>query len=301
MDYKKILKSRKLRIKIMQFLSFIPDELMVKLQYRIKTGRKLNLTNPKRFTEKLQWYKLKYRDPLMAKCVDKYDVREYVESCGLANILVDMYGIYENPLQIDFRKLPDSFVLKDTLGGGGNAVVIVPDKTLLDEKAVRAQMTEWVEEPNDKKHPGREWTYDGKKHRIIIEKYIESKAEEGGLIDYKFFCFNGKVKYLYVIADRDVGKKAGLGIYDATFTKINAHRVDEEPLLRKIEKPGNYDEMVTIAEKLASPFLQARIDLYNVNQQILFSEITFFDGSGYMTFEPDEFDYTLGEVFNLSK
>lgn len=117
MDYKKIIKSRKLRVRIMQALSFVPDKMMLKMQYRIKTGRKLNLRDPQRYTEKLQWYKLYYRDPLMAQCVDKYEVRKYVEECGLGSILNKCYGVYSSPDEIDFRKLPDSFVLKDTLGG----------------------------------------------------------------------------------------------------------------------------------------------------------------------------------------
>ena len=115
MDYKKIIKSRAVRIKIMQAMSFIPDKWMVSLQYKIKTGRKLNLKNPQRFTEKLQWYKVYYRDPIMKQCVDKYEVRKYVEECGLGSILNECYGVYSSPDEIDFGKLPDSFVLKDTL------------------------------------------------------------------------------------------------------------------------------------------------------------------------------------------
>ncbi len=117
MDYKKIIKSKNVRIRILRLLNFIPDKQMLSLQYRIKTGRKLNLNNPKRYTEKLQLYKLKYRNPLMEKCVDKYEVRKYVKQCGLENILNKCYGVYDNPLEIDFDKLPNKFVLKDTLGG----------------------------------------------------------------------------------------------------------------------------------------------------------------------------------------
>ena len=300
MNYKDIIKSRKIRIKIMQFLSFVPDEFMLKLQYRIKTGRRLNLKNPQRFTEKLQWYKLNYRDPLMAQCADKYEVRKYVEKCGLEHILNEMYGIYNSLSEIDFNTLPNSFVIKDTLGGGGNSVIIVEDKAKMDEEKIRKQMQEWVDEPINKKNPGREWVYDGRKHRIIIEKYIESDVTKGGLIDYKFFCFNGKAEYLYVIADRKIGKQAGFGIFDNNFIKQDVIRVDEMPLKRMIKKPENYNKMKQLAEKLSQPFPEARIDFYNVDNKILFGEITFFDGSGYMTFEPDEFDYQLGEKFLLS-
>ena len=94
-DYKKIIKSQKLRFKILNLLSWVPDKIMIKMQYKIKTGRKLDLKNPKRFTEKLQWYKLYYRDPLMKKCADKYEVRDYVKSKGLENILNELYGVYD--------------------------------------------------------------------------------------------------------------------------------------------------------------------------------------------------------------
>ena len=296
MDYKKLIKSRSLRIKIMQALSFVPDEIMVKIQYRMKTGRKLNLKNPQRFTEKLQWYKLYYRDPLMAQCADKYEVRKYVEECGLGHILNEMYGIYDSPDEVDFSKLPESFVIKDTLGGGGNSVILVKDKSKMDEVAVRAKLQEWVNEPTNKKHPGREWVYDGRKHRIIIEKFIDSDVEQGGLIDYKFFCFNGKAEYLYVMSDRQIGGTAGLSIYNSEFKRMAVKGI-EKPLARNLKKPEKFEEMKKMAEILSEAFPEARIDFYNMHSNIVFGEITFFDASGYMIFEPDEFDYVLGERF----
>ena len=119
---------------------------MVSPQYKIKTGRKLNLKNPQRFTEKLQWYKVYYRDPIMKQCVDKYEVRKYVEECGLGSILNECYGVYSSLDEINFGKLPDSFVLKDTLGGNGNSVIIVPDKSKLNVEQAKRQMAQWVAE-----------------------------------------------------------------------------------------------------------------------------------------------------------
>ena len=201
-DYKKILKSRKLRMQLLDTLSFVPDEIMVKLQYRIKTGRKLNLKNPQRYTEKLQWYKLYYRDPLMAMCADKYEVRKYVKKLGLGSILNECYGVFDRPEDVDFSKLPNQFVLKDTLGGGGNSVIICRDKSKADLAEYRRIMQEWVDTkcvPSG----GREWVYykHHKQHRIICEKYIQCDTP-GGLTDYKFFCFNGKPYCLYVMNER---------------------------------------------------------------------------------------------------
>lgn len=283
----------------MQALDFIPDKMMIRMQYRMKTGRKLNLRDPKRFTEKLQWYKLYYRDPVMAQCADKYEVRSYVEQCGFGDILNELYGIYDTPDEIDFKMYPRSFVIKDTLGGGGNAVILVQDKEQMDEGVVRKQMWDWIKEPTDRKHPGREWVYDGRKHRIIVEKYMKSDPNAGGLIDYKFFCFHGKAEYLYVIADRKVGENAGLGIFDAEYRRLRVHRVDEKPLERDVEKPENFGELKQIAEILSKPFPEVRVDLYHLNGKVIFGEITFFDGSGYMTFDPDEFDFILGERFHI--
>lgn len=292
--------SRKLRCKILQLLNFIPDKPMVRLQYSMKTGVLLNLNNPTRFTEKLQFYKLFYRDPVMKQCVDKYDVRDYIRKKGYGDTLNECLGIYNSPEEVDFDALPGKFVAKDTLGGGGNAVVLVKDKLNLDIAKLKKQMQSWVDEPSDKKHPGREWVYDGRKHRIIIEKFIESDPEKGGLIDYKFFCNYGETKFIYVLADRVLGKSVGLSILTPDFQLMPVSRADEKPLTRDIPKPENYEELKAIAEALAKPFPEARIDLYDVEGKIYFGEITFFDGSGYMTFTPDEYDKILGDMFTFN-
>ncbi len=300
-NYKKIIKSRRVRLAIMRFLNFIPDKWMIRLQYRIKTGRKLNLKNPKRFTEKLQWYKLFYRNPLMPKCVDKGDARDYVKDCGLEHILNECYGVFDRVEDIDFDALPDKFVVKNTLGGGGNSVVIVKDKSALDIPALKERMNRWVEKNAHVKNAGREWPYNsGRAHgRIIIEKYIESDESEGGLIDYKFLCFCGKAEYMYAVADRKIGTEAGFGFFDAEYNLLSYTRNDERPLERQLPKPENFEELKLIAEKLSEAFPHARVDMYDQNGTILFGEITFFDGSGYMKFRPEEFDFILGEKFVL--
>ena len=276
----------------------IPDKTMVRLQYMIKTGRGLNLKNPQRYTEKLQWYKLFYRDPLMSKVVDKYTVREYIKKIGLEYILNECYGVYTDPSEIDFTKLPNKFVIKDTLGSGGDSVIICEDKNQLNITDTKRKMKHWLQ-CSKGKNVGREWVYDGKQNRIIIEKLIESDKNEGGLADYKFFCFNGIAKYVYGIAERELGIGAGLGIYNRDFEKQPYRRVDERPLKHTLQKPDNYYEMMRIAERISKPFPHARVDMYSVENTILFGEITFFDGSGYMTYEPDEFDYILGREFIL--
>lgn len=298
MNYKNIIKKRKTRLKLLKLLSWLPDKTMIKLQYRIKLGKKLNLNKPKRYTEKLQWYKINYRNPLMAKCADKAEVREYIESKGLKGILTKSYGTYDNFDEINFDKLPEQFVIKDTLGGGGNSVIIVKNKNNENIKELREKIDEWLKTA-DKKNAGREWVYENKKHRILIEEYIKPKCPKNGLTDYKFFCFNGKIKYIYVIADRILGQKAKLAIYDENFEKLECYRKDEEKLTRKIQKPTKFEEMKKIARELSADFPHVRVDLFNENGKILFGELTFFDGSGYMQYEPDTFDYEMGSHFRI--
>lgn len=299
MDYKKLIKSRNIRIKIMQLLSFLPDEWMVRFQYRIKLGRKLNLKKPQRFTEKLQWYKLYYRNPLMTKCVDKYDVREYVKECGLEEILNEIYGIYDTPEEIDFDKLPNQFVMKDTLGGGGNSVIIITNKASMNKAEIMEKMKQWVSEPINKKHPGREWVYDGKKHRILVEKYLEVA---GDLPDYKFYCFSGKVECFYVRKDYSLSHEKGKMCFynrDCEYIPVGLDycKASGEALVL----PHNIEGMLDVAEKIAKGFPHIRVDLYNVDNAILFGEMTFFSASGYFKFEPDEFDYKLGSYFKIQK
>ena len=300
MDYKRIFKSRELRLAILQCLAFVPDKWMISIQYKMKTGRKLNLKEPKRFTEKLQWYKLNYRNSEMIRCVDKADARDYVKDKGLEDILIPCIGVYDKADDVDWAKLPDQFVMKDTLGMGGASVVIVKDKNEQNIDKLKEQAKKWTDAKAHIKSGGREWPYySGKNHRIIIEKYIESDPSKGGLIDYKYFCFNGEPKFIYVITDRKVGEKACFGIYDSDFNLLDAYRADEKRPERHMEKPKEFEEMMNIARKLSAGFPEARIDLYDVDGKVLFGEITFWDGSGYMTFDPDEFDYTMGDAFAI--
>lgn len=284
---------------ILRLLSFVPDKMMLKLQYRIKMGRKLNLKNPTRFTEKMQWYKLYYRDPAMIPCVDKYDVRKVVADAGLGHLLNACYGVYERVEDIDFAALPEKFVLKDTLGGGGNSVILVKDKSQADLEAIKKQLEKWLKLPHKIRGGGREWPYyHGKKHRIIIEEFLDSDPEAGGLIDYKFFCFGGRAESVYGVADRKPGVEAGIGIFDRDFQKLPYARVGE-PLHRELQKPHNYEEMLAAAEKLGSLFPHVRVDMFDVEGRILFGELTFFNASGYMLYDPDDYDRILGEYFKL--
>ena len=297
MDYKRIIKSRKARLYVLDLLSFIPDRLMLRIQYRMKLKRKLNLKNPERYTEKVQWYKLNYKNPLMVQCVDKYDVREFIRQQGLEDILVKNYGVFERVEDIDFDSLPSKFVLKNTLGMGGNSVIICRNKSDLNIEETRSQISEWLK-PLHKNSGGREWPYySGKKPRIIIEELLEDD-NPGGLIDYKFTCCNGRTACIFVLYDRALGNSAKMATYDRDFNDLHISEV-AELVGEGVPKPEGYQEMLEIAEMLAKNFPLVRVDLYNVKGKTYFGELTYYDESGYTQFVPDEFDFTLGSMFDL--
>ena len=298
MNYKKIIKNQEIRFKILNLLKFIPDKTMLKIQYRIKTGRKLNLKNPQRFTEKIQWYKLNYKNQILPKCVDKYEVRKYIKSKGLDYTLNELYGVYDSFDEIDFDMLPQKFVMKVTNGGGGIDVIICQDKNILDKNDTKKQ----IEKAMKRKQGvlGREWPYEKVIPRIIVEKYIEHPDEEG-LLDYKFYCFNGEPKFLLLI-NRKSNNTKEKSIYDINFKLLQYKYIDYNAIDKRIKKPEKFDDMIKIAEKLSEDFPFVRVDLYNVNGKIIFGELTFFPASGYLEkIEPDEFDFFLGEKFILKK
>lgn len=272
---------------------------MLAFQYRLKLGRWPNFKTPTRYTEKLQIYKMKHRDPLMGLCVDKFDVREYVIKSGLSSILNECFGVYNNANEINFDTLPNKFVAKTTDGGGGNNVYICKDKDREDISALRLLLNSWlgVKDYN----AGREWPYTQiKKSRIIIERLIDSNNIEGDLSDYKFFCFDGKVYCSYMTKGYSLDHSpAQLGFLDRNFYLLDVSRTDYLPMKEQPLKPKNYEKMVEYAEILSKPFPHVRVDFYNVEGIIYFGELTFFTASGYINFVPDTFDMKLGEKFTI--
>ncbi len=298
MDYKKIIKSRKNREHILRLLRFVPDKAMVKIQYRIKTGRKLNLKNPQRYTEKLQWYKLYYKNPILHECVDKYDVREYVKSKGLEEILVKLYAKYDATSEINWDSLPESFVMKSTNGGGGLDVIICPSKNDADIDDIKTKIVDW-DMPIINHTGGREWVYYGLKAGIVIEELLINKENpKAGINDYKFFCYNGIPQYVVLDVDRYIGHKRNF--YDTDWNYIDVES-DCPSLGDVIPKPEGLNEMLKVASKLSEGFPHVRVDLYYVDGKVYFGELTFYPWSGYVQFSPDEFDFELGSKFSIER
>lgn len=296
MDYKKIIRSRDMRGKLLRLLRFIPDKTMLKLQYRIKLGRKLNLKNPRRFTEKLQWYKLYYRNPVMKQCVNKFFVRDYVKAKGMEDHLVRLYAHYDKAEDVAWDQLPESFVIKTQQGGGGLNVMVVPDKSKVSKEEMVAKLGFSIDRVGEK-GGGREWAYWGNPTGIVVEELlVNRKHPEAGINDYKIFCYKGKPKFIVVDADRYIGHKRNF--YDASWKNLHITS-DCPPLDREMERPENLEEMLRVASILSRDFPYVRVDLYSVEGKVYFGELTFYPWSGYVQYQPDEADYLFGEDFEL--
>lgn len=293
--YKKIIRNKALRFKILSALQFIPDAPMLKLQYRIKQGRKLDLQSPERFMEKMQWYKLYYRNPAMQQCADKYTVREYVKAKGLGHILNDLYAVFATPEDITFEGLPSEFALK--LSNGSSTNLFISNKEEEDLGEIRQKCREFVAQSGTS--AGREWVYKAEKPPVIIaEKLLKDATNaNGSLRDYKIFCFNGKPAYIICVDGRYTPDYCHV-VYDVNWNKQNVV-IGESSAAANYPKPEKLSEMLEYAEILSQDFPFARTDFYCIDGKIYFGEITFFPWSGYMRFTPDSFDYELGDLFTL--
>lgn len=281
---------RRVREKIC--LARYSDYAYVQKAGRKRFGRKMNLADPKTFTEKLQWLKIFYRNEKMTICSDKYRVREYLKECGVEYLGNEVLGVFDDARKIDFDKLPEKFVAKANHGSGWN--LICKDKESLDQKGCVKTMNEWLK--LNLYVFGREWNYKDIEPRIVVEKFIEYEP----LNDYKFMCFNGEP--LYMQLNNDYQGTHYVDFYDLDgwkhlpFTYGNYHRSD-----RLIEKPPMYDKMFELARQLSKPFPFVRVDFYNYDDVVILGELTFFPGGGLWPLNPVEtgYDEILGEKLRL--
>lgn len=298
--YQKIIRSAELRYAMLNMVAFLPDRIMLALQYWIKLGRRCGFDNPRRWTEKLQLYKMYYRNPILSQCVDKYRVRSYIKVKGLENNLVKLYGAFKSSKEIDIEKLPKSFVIKTNNGGGGLNVDLIMDKDAVDLKSIFAKYDKWISDFKPiRVPPGREWAYTGiKEAYILIEELLVNKNNPtAGIEDFKILCFQGEPKYIIVDKDRYSNHKRNF--YDTSWKRINV-TTDHEQFETPYPRPKNFEKMLEIARKLSLEFPFVRVDLYNVDGQIYFGELTFYPWTGYVQFLPDEFDFTLGKLMDCS-
>ncbi len=275
------------------YFDFLPDKQYIKLKYKCITEKSLNLKHVKTFNEKLQWLKLYDRNPLYVQLVNKYEVREYIKKTIGEQYLIPILGYWDYPDQIDFKKLPEQFVLKTTHDSGGvfifdrnkDNVINEAKKFLLQRLKINYYKI------------SREWPYKDCKRMIIAEKKM---TDESGieLKDYKLFCFNGDVKLIQVDFDRFYNHRRNL--YTCDWKYINERIEYPNDSKVQIEKPIVLEEMLNIASKLSVGLPHVRVDLYVINEKVYFGELTFYHGSGYECFSSDIMERELGDCINLN-
>ena len=267
------------------------DKLFVKLEYFSGMKHFPDLRHPKTYNEKLQWLKLNDIHDEYTQLVDKYEAKEYVRNILGDDVIIPTFGVWDKFEDIDFTMLPNQFVLKTTHDSGG--VVVVKDKEHMDIETARRKLNKSLRNNYFFEH--REYPYKNVKPRIIAEKFM---VDESGmeLKDYKFFCFNGEVKFLFIATDRPIDTR--FDFFDTDFNHL-PFKQGHPWANKEINKPDGFEEMKRIAGILSKGFPHVRVDLYDINGKIYFGELTFFHFSGNVPFEPEEWDYKIGRMLRL--
>lgn len=282
------------KIKKRKKLSTDQYEQEISKQYQQRIGHELNWNKLDTYTEKMQWEKLYDKDPRKSELTDKYKVRRWVADRIGEEYLIELLGVWDCFEDIDFSKLPDSFVLKTNHGSGTN--VIVKDKAKLNLKETKRKFKDWLD--TDFGYKSLELHYaDISPRKIIAEKYIET--DKGELQDYKFLCFSGKPYYCWV----DMGRYSNhtRNVYNLNWEPQPWNQEAYAHYEKPIEKPKNFEKMVKIAEILAEGFAHVRVDLYNVDGKVYFGEMTFTNGGGFDRIIPAKYDKVLGDLWEIQK
>ena len=290
-DYKKIVRSRELRIKISNFLSFVPDRPYLKMVYYMKTGEHLNLDNPVGFNEKQNWLKLHDIHPEYTRLVDKYEVRSVIREILGDGYMFPMLGVWDKYDSIDFSSLPEQFVLKCT--HDSQSVKIVTNKSSINHDDFRKFYTGRL-----KINPfnmGREYPYKNVRPRIIAEELM---VAEGGINDYKFFCFDGKPEIMFIATDRASGDTR-FDFFDMEFNHLDIVNIHPQSDKGDIKKPVCFEEMKQIAAKCSRGMKFVRIDLYEINGRVYFGEYTFFHGGAFWPMKPEHWEKDLGDLIKI--
>ena len=287
-------------IQVSHIADGMDDEKFLKLICRLRFGKGFNISEPRIFSEKINWLKLHNRNPKYTEMVDKYTVKKYVSSIIGDQYIIPTLGVWNSFDEIDFAFLPDQFVLKTTHGGGSGGVVICKDKTSFDKKAAKKALERSLN--SDIYKSSREWPYKNVPKRIIAEKFmasVKTPASED-LPDYKFFCFNGEPKFCQVIRDRH--SKETIDFYDMDWQ--HQEFVGLNPVARNglnpVARPEHLDGMKDICRKLAKDIPFVRVDLYVIDDKEYFGELTFFPASGLGIFTPIQWNERLGGYIDIN-
>lgn len=279
---------RKFWVKFIKTFKFLPQKYYVSHYYEYYTGKKLDYDNPVEFNQKISWYKVFYRNPLLTKLVDKYSVREYVTEKIGEEFLNKCLGVYNSPKEINWDSLPNDFVIKAVHGCNFN--LVVNNKSKLNKTKAKLKMYKWLYK-NQYYRGGLEWAYKNVKPRLIIEKFMKDEITND-LIDYKFYCFDGEPKF--IIAQSD---KLGKYFFDLQWNKMPFGWKTKDPNI--ISKPSNLEELVVLSKKLSNGLPFVRADFYSVNGKSIFGEMTFYPTDARKDFYPEEYNKIVGDYFKL--
>lgn len=280
---------------LVSLLSWMPDKLYLEIIYRLEMHKKLDLKNPTMFSEKLQWLKLYDHNEKYIRMVDKIEAKDYVCSIIGSDFIIPTLGIWDKVEDIEWGKLPNQFVLKCTHDSGG--VVICKDKSKLNREEAIKKLNHNLKSSYFKTL--REWPYKNVKRRIIAEEYINPVPGKEDLPDYKFFCFNGEVKALFVATERqNPNEEVKFDFFDADFNPLPFRQGHDHAKTIPL-KPINFEKMKKAASELSKGIPHVRVDFYEVGERVLFGELTLFHFSGLVPFEPEEWDYRFGSWLQL--
>ena len=296
MDYGKI-KKRKLRYIKTLLLRLIPDKLYIDFMFKKILGHKMNWKNPKTFSEKQNWMKLYYRPTEFTQMVDKLEAKKLVASMIGDEYVIPLLGSWDRYEDIDFDALPDSFVLKPNNGCGDFLICKnKEEKNNIDHDYYKALFD--INMKTDYSLLSREWQYRGIKPKILAEKYMTNDEDIEELSDYKFMCFHGEPKIMFIATERNTDCK--FDFYDMEFNHLDLYNLHPNSD-KTIEKPKNYDKLIELAKILSKDYPFVRIDFFISKDKIYFSEWTISHSGGFSVFKPDEWEYKLGDWIHLEK
>lgn len=268
----------------------LSDKAYVKLVYKLRMNKELNLAHPQSFNEKLNWLKLYDRYPLYSLLADKYEVKEYVAQKIGKEYVVPNYGVWEKFEDIDFDTLPNQFVLKTT--GDSSGVIICRDKSNFDKEQAAKKIA--ISLKTNYYYRTREWPYKDIHPRIIADMLLDEHTGKE-LQDYKFWCFNGEPKVMYIT---NKGKSIYENFYDMDFKPLDINHGFPRTI-PEYKKPVGFDKMKQLAATLSHGIPFVRVDFFFVDNKIYFGEFTFYDWAGLKPFTDDKIDLKLGDLLQL--
>lgn len=280
-----------------KFLCKVSPKLAANIVYKKVFGRDINWEDPQDLIEKIAWLELNTDTSLWTLCSDKYRVREYLKQKGCENIAVKLLGVWKNPDEIDFDKLPQQFVLK--ANNGWATVMIVKDKSKLNVEETKKKMKNWLKRPYG--YASAQLHYLNIDRCIIAEELLHQSEElnqisPDSMVDFKIWCINGKPESILVTYNRG---KGGLKreMYSTEWESISHNLKNPNKLDKPFPKPSSLKEMLEYATILSQDFPEVRVDFYEVDNKPRLGELTFTSGYGSFT---EEYYRYLGSKLDLS-